>query len=222
MTIDEKISEIENRTRKEAKVMGVWDNHETFHLACADEVKIEGLWLEFGVFCGRSIEQLSRKCPHDIFGFDSFEGLPEEWDSNNPKACFSLNGQIPAGYIIGENHSMFNRNLPNNIAPWPENVKLVQGYFDSVLPKFLEKYEGDVALVHIDSDIYSSAKTVFDNLKGRIKLGTLIIFDELLDYNDYRKHEIKAFAEFLLDTGLDYEPLLYQNLGYSQVCVRIK
>jgi hypothetical protein len=222
MTTDQKITEIENRLRTEAKTIGVWDNHETFHLACADEAKIEGLWLEFGVFCGRSIEQLSRKCPHDIYGFDSFEGLPEEWDASNPKACFSLNGQIPSGYIIGENHSMFDKNLPNNVAPWPKNVKLVKGYFDAVLPEFVEKLEGDVALLHIDSDLYSSAKTVFDNLKPRIKAGTVIIFDELVDYPDYQNHEIKAFAEFLNDTGLGYTPLIYQNLGYSQGCFRIK
>jgi hypothetical protein len=219
MTTEEKITEIEQRVRNEAEIMGVWDNHEYFHLKCADAVKIDGMWLEFGVFCGRSIEQLSRKCPGDIFGFDSFEGLPETWDSNNPKSCFSLNGQVPTGYIVGDNHSMFNNALPNNVLPWPKNVKLVKGYFDVTLPEFLEKYTDNIAFVHIDSDLYSSAKTVFDNIKTRVGVGTVIVFDELLDYADYRSHEIKAFAEFLLETNFTYQPLFYQNLGYSQACV---
>ena len=222
MTVDQQIDEIENRLRTEVEEMRLQDYHETFHLKCADLVQNEGLWLEFGVFTGRSLEQFSRKAPL-IYGFDCFEGLPEKWDDQNPKNCYSLGGNVPAGYVVGENHSMFNSNHPTNIQPWPKNVKLVKGYFDVTLPKFLEKFEGDVAFVHIDSDLYSSAKTVLDNLKPRIKKGTIILFDEILGYADYRLHEIKAFAEFILDTGLSYKPLLSQNLNdYGQGCFIIE
>lgn len=223
MTIDEKINEIENRLKTEAKIMAnPNDYHESFHLACTEYVKLKGLWMEFGVFTGRSIEQFSRKTPDFIYGFDCFDGLPEFWDENNPKGCYGLGGQIPPGYIVGENHSMFNTSLPTSWKPWPDNVKLVKGYFEDTLPLFLKKFEGDVAFVHIDGDLYSSAKTVFDNLKSRFKAGSIILFDEILDYDSYREHEIKAFAEFLLDTGFDYIPHLYQNLGYSQGLFELK
>lgn len=214
MTIDQKIDEIEERLKTEVKELRLQDYHETFHLQCAEFVKNEGYWLEFGVFTGRSIEQFSRKCPDYIYGFDAWEGLPEKWDDQNPQHCFSLKGVIPAGYIIGQNHSMFDSSQPTNIAPWPKNVKLVQGYFDKTLPKFLEKFPDDVAFVHIDSDLYSSAKTIFNNLKSRIKKGTVLLFDEIAGYGDYRIHEIKAFAEFLIETGLNYRPLLSQNLNH--------
>ena len=217
MTVDQKIDEIENRLRTEVKELRLQDYHETFHLQCADFVKNEGYWMEFGVFTGRSLEQFSRKCPTDIYGFDAWEGLPEKWDDQNPLHCYSLGGNIPMGYVVGENHSMFNSNHPTNILPWPKNVKLVKGYFDATLPKFLEKFPEDVAFIHIDSDLYSSCKTVLDNLKPRIKKGTILLFDEIVGYNDYRLHEIKSFAEFLLDTGLNYRPLLAQNLNdYGQ------
>jgi len=223
MTIDEKINEIENRLKTEAKIMAnPNDYHESFHLACTEYVKLKGLWMEFGVFTGRSIEQFSRKTPDVIYGFDCFDGLPEFWDENNPKGCYGLGGQIPPGYIVGENHSMFNTSLPTSWKPWPDNVKLVKGYFEDTLPLFLKKFAGDVAFVHIDGDLYSSAKTVFDNLKSRFKAGSIILFDEILDYDSYREHEIKAFAEFLLDTGFDYIPHLYQNLGYSQGLFELK
>lgn len=212
MTIDDKISEIEHRLRTEVEHLVLYDYHEAFHLKCCEFVKNDGLWLEFGVFTGRSIEQFSRKCPHDIFGFDCFWGLPEKWDDQNPQHSFSLEGRIPAGYIVGENHSMFDRSQPKNTLPWPKNVKLVPGYFNDTLPKFIEIYKDPIAFLHIDSDLYSSAKTVFDYLKPQIVKGTVILFDEIVGYGDYRKHEIKAFAEFLLETGLDYKPLLAQNL----------
>lgn len=217
MTIDDKISEIEHRLRTEVEELHLQDYHETFHLQCCEFVKNEGLWLEFGIFTGRSIEQFSRKCPHDIFGFDCFAGLPEKWDDQNPQHCYSLGGNVPAGYIVGENHSMFDKNHPTNILPWPKNVKLVPGYFNDTLPKFTQIYKDPVAFLHIDSDLYSSAKTVFDNLKSQIVKGTIILFDEIVGYGDYKNHEIKAFAEFLMETGLDYTPLLAQNLGnYGQ------
>src|SRR3954466_12976205 len=39
-----------------------------------------GLVCEFGVFQGRTISYLARRIPSRIvFGFDSFEGLPENW-----------------------------------------------------------------------------------------------------------------------------------------------
>ena len=141
MTLDNKIDEIDSRLKSEARIIAKWDNHETFHLACADEVKLDGIWMEFGVFTGRSIEQFSRKCPSTIYGFDSFDGLHEHWDANNPKGVFNLNGQIPPGYIIGDNHSMHDSSLPTSWKPWPENVKLVKGYFSDTLPAFNKKFE---------------------------------------------------------------------------------
>ncbi len=215
MTVEDKIVEIENNLRAVPEYR-FQDYHEQFHSMCAEYVTLEGLWMEFGVFTGRSLEQFSRKAPI-IYGFDGFSGLPEHWDSNNPKNCYSLGGKIPAGYIVGPNHSMFDSRHPTNIAPWPENVRLVQGFFDDTLPKFLEKTEGDAAFIHIDSDLYSSAKTVLTNLKSRIKKGTVILFDEILGYEDYKLHEIKAFAEFLLDTGLSYKAVISQHLNnYGQ------
>jgi len=223
MKTEQKIIEIENRIKNESLIIPAKsDYHESFHLKCAEYVKTKGLWLEFGVFTGRSIEQLSRKAPKEIFGFDSFEGLPEYWDKNNPKGCYGLGGKIPPGYIIGENHSMFSNNHPQNWKPWPENVKLIKGLFEDTLPKFLKENNENVAFVHIDGDLYSSAKTVFDHLRQRFQRGTIILFDELLDYDQYKEHEIKAFAEFLINSNFDFIPLLYQKSTYSQVLIELK
>jgi hypothetical protein len=43
-----------------------------------------GLILEFGVFSGNSINIIADKFPlRTIYGFDSFEGLPEEWERDD-------------------------------------------------------------------------------------------------------------------------------------------
>ena len=88
----------------------------------------------------------------------------------------------------------------------PSNVCLVPGWFENTLPKFgaERRAAGDViSLLHVDCDLYSSTKCVFDNLGDLCTAGTVIVFDELLNYPTFENHEVKAFYEFL--SGTDYE-----------------
>ena len=48
-----------------------------------------GLFLEFGVHKGHSIKKLSSKTESMFYGFDSFEGLPENWRTSNDKGVFA-------------------------------------------------------------------------------------------------------------------------------------
>ena len=53
-----------------------------------------------------------------------------------------------------------------------------------------------ISLLHIDCDLYSSTKTVFSYLGSRLTTGSIIVFDELIGYPSFEKHELKAFYEF--------------------------
>jgi hypothetical protein len=201
------------------------DYHKTYLTECLRHVNLNGLWMEFGVYRGRSLSFIASQTKNLVYGFDSFEGLHERWDVNNPKWVYSLNGKIPDGAIDGsndENPGMFDSSPTKKIKPWASNIRLVKGYFEDSMPKFLEEHTDNVAFMNIDSDLYSSAKTVLTQLIDRIVPGTIICFDEICDYPDYRNHEIKAFAEFLLDTGFNYTCLAYQPSTYSQGCFMIK
>lgn len=101
------------------------------------------------------------------------------------------------------------------------NVQLIKGWFDKTLPDFLKDHSEKCAFVHIDSDIYSSAKTVFTELGKKITHGTVIQFDEYFDRPNWQKGEFKAFHEFLDEQNLDYEYIGYCNNG-PQCAVRIK
>jgi hypothetical protein len=143
---------------------------------------LDGLFLEFGVAGGSSIRRIATLNPNKkIYGFDWFHGLPERW------------GTLPKGHFACD--------IPNNL---PSNVELVVGLFDVTLPQFLSEHPGDVAFAHIDSDLYASAKCVLDNLKPRLKPGSILAFDEIWAHSNYQDHEAKAFAEFLNDTGFHY------------------
>jgi tetratricopeptide (TPR) repeat protein len=158
----------------------------------------DGLILEFGVRHGTSIRQLASLTSKPIYGFDSFEGLPEDWHQES-KEVYSTRGKIPKV---------------------PAHVTLIPGWFDQTLPLFLAKYEADIALINIDCDIYSSTKTVLDLLSARIKKGTIIIFDEYIGNLHWEEDEHKAFMESINRYQWKYEYLFYSAYT-KQVVVRI-
>jgi hypothetical protein len=150
----------------------------------------DGLVLEFGVEKGASLRHLASLTPRIVHGFDSFEGLPGDWNgTKETKGAFSLRGQLPRV---------------------PANAKLHVGWFDKTLPDFLSVDAQACALIHVDCDIYASTVSIFSALKGRIGPGTVIVFDEYFNYPGWRHHEYKAFQEFIAETGLTY-----RYLGFS-------
>ena len=157
-----------------------------------------GLILEFGVRHGTSIRQLASFASKPIYGFDSFEGLPEDWHQES-KEVYSTKGKIPKV---------------------PAHVTLIPGWFDQTLPLFLEKHEGDIALINIDCDIYSSTKTVLDLLSTRIKKGTIILFDEYIGNLHWEEDEHKAFKESVDTYQWKYEYLCYSAYT-KQMVVKI-
>ena len=218
--VENKIEEIYQRLKNESKIVAnPYDYHWTIHTETCRHVSLKGLWLEFGVYRGRSICNFARLTSETIYGFDSFEGLPEKWNDENPLGVFSLAGAVPPGAIAGsndDNPGMYSTETNKITQPWPSNVELFKGWFDDSLPVFLETHKDQVAFLHVDSDIYSSCNTVLTLLESQIVPGTVILFDEICNYTEFREHEIKAFAEFLLKTGYQYKPLVHQDLTYGQ------
>lgn len=160
--------------------------------------KVEGLVLEFGVFSGRSINRIAENISTPVYGFDSFEGLPEAWRPGFDKGAFAREG------------------LPQ-VLP---NVELVVGWFDRTLPAFLDAHQGPASLIHVDCDLYSSTQTVFTQLRDRIVPGTIILFDEYFNYPGWELHEYKAFQEFVETAGVQYD-YIGLNVNNQQVAVRV-
>ena len=157
-----------------------------------------GMYLEFGVNYGSSIRFIASKTDHVVHGFDSFEGIPEDWGSEK-KGSYSTFGQLP---------------------DVPENVILHKGWFSDTLPEFVKANDESLAFANIDCDLYSSTKDVFDAIGDRIDTDAVLIFDEYLMVEDWKDHEFKAFQEFVADTNRRYEYLAF-GLFSKQAVVRI-
>lgn len=68
-------------------------------------------------------------------------------------------------------------------------------------------------------DLYSSAKTILTLLKKQIVTGTVIQFDEYFNYPSFELHELKAFHEFLDETGFSCDCIGYDTCGFAAAFV---
>ena len=152
---------------------------------CLAKAPAKGLLLEFGVYKGLSLRYIASKVPdRHVYGFDSFEGLPEPWIEHAP-GLFKLEaGELPQA---------------------PPNVTLVKGGFQDTLPGFLEAHPEDVAFLLIDSDLYSSCRYVLETIADRIVAGSVIVFDEFFNYPAWQRGEYKAFNEWLDARDIEFE-----------------
>jgi hypothetical protein len=136
------------------------------------------LYLEFGVYEGRSMRWWAEHLPQPearLVGFDSFEGLPEDWRPGLDRGHFATGG---APHIADE------------------RVSFITGWFDDTLPSFVIP-DHDQLVINVDCDLYASADTVLRWVEPHLVPGTLVYFDELPD----RDHEWRAFTESLFRTG---------------------
>lgn len=149
-------------------------------------------YLEFGVFEGATLRYWSAKLTNpesELHGFDSFEGLPETFDSAYPMGRFDLGGKPPT---IED-----------------PRVSFHIGWFDATVPGFVVP-EGKRLVITLDADLYSATRLVLDSLDQYIVEGTLIYFDELsrIDqepaaFDDYIQRTGKRFTAVALESTLN-------------------
>ena len=140
-------------------------------------------YLEFGVFKGVSINFFS-KYVNKIYGFDSFEGLRENWaGTTKPKNSYSMNKKLPK--------------LNKNVVP-------VIGWIQDTLVPFLDEHKPEINFVHMDMDTYESTKFALEKIKPYLSKNCIIAFDELYDYPGWEVGEYKALKETFNDNEYKY------------------
>jgi tetratricopeptide (TPR) repeat protein len=160
----------------------------------------DDLLLELGVAAGASLRFLASLTARPVYGFDSFTGLPADWQPG-----------FPAG-------SLAQAAPPTNL---PANAHLVVGMFETTLPAFAAAHPQPVSFLHVDCDLYASTKTAFDILGDRLVSGSVIVFDEFLAYPGWRDHEYRAFQEFIARSGRSFDYIGWIP-GGMQVAVKFR
>ena len=142
------------------------------------------VWAEFGVADGCSARDLLDVLPPDghLFLHDTFDGLPEVWDKGN---------------------KIWQAGAFRSRPPRLPRTTIRRGLFADTLP-----YDfGPLGLVHVDCDLYSSARDVLFGVDRNMVPGTVLVFDEFsnIGYPKWREGEYRALCEWREATGRQVE-----------------
>ena len=123
------------------------------------------------------------------YGFDSFEGFPDPVAKDETTPITSKDFWANPPEIVLR--VLRDGRVPERIVR--DRVKLVKGFFDQTL----SSYEGKIALLHLDGDLYESYKVSLDVLYRKVVRGGIIMFDEYADPRWVGAR--KAIDEFFAD-----------------------
>ena len=152
---------------------------------------------EFGVWEGASFQYLINTFKKG-FGFDTFTGLPEAWNSNQ-EGTFSTSGLIPK--IKGG--------------------EFIVGKFEDTLPEFFSKEKPLASLINFDADLYSSTLCALNYANKVIDEKTILVFDEFIMSENWEQDEFKALNEFCDNLNISYE-VIAVSLVRWQVAIKLK
>jgi hypothetical protein len=165
-------------------------------------------YLEFGVFKGDTMKywtSINRHRESIFFGFDTFSGLPEDWEiftGTTNKGTFDVGGTAP--------------DLKD------DRVSFVKGLFQDTLPAFLKTHAfASQLVIHNDSDLYSSTLYVLTRCNDILLRGSIVILDEFSSI----LHEFRALEDYCSSYMRDYEVLGATKSPtdyYPQIAVRMK
>jgi O-methyltransferase len=151
-----------------------------YDFVCEQLAETPATYLEFGVSSGATMRRFAARLRHPgsrFYGFDCFDGLPEDWPVHGPrgvfpKGAFSTRGSMPK---IED-----------------ARVELIKGYFQNTLPPFLAG--GNVGgpnphIVHYDADLYSAtlfiATTLWHHLPDYFFVMDEFCYDEIVALRDF-------------------------------------
>ena len=165
------------------------------------------LLLDLGVWIGWSTRVISDASDRKVYGFDTFEGLVEDWQMDDQilfkRGTFSLSEPI-AQHLISDTGVSLHDGVPG---PLGRQVQFIKGStYDTLAPFLAERPAAPIMLFHMDLDTYESCLHALETCKERFIEGSILVFDEYLVTNG----EMRAFYEFESRYDLEWK---YRSWG---------
>ena len=166
---------------------------------------IPGDIVECGVAAGTSLALLASLAKahgqqRDIWGFDSWAGLPSPDERDLGEASVAAPGIFSEASTEKVLEELLAYGLQQSEIDL--RVKLQPGLFGDTLAG----YRGEIALLHIDVDLYESYRDCLHTLWPRVARGGVIAFDEY-DESEAWPGARRAVDEFLGGQGVDLAAL---------------
>jgi hypothetical protein len=158
------------------------------------------LYLEFGVASASSFKWWVNRVKDEnayFVGFDTFEGLPEDWGGFYKKG--DMYGSVPD---LNDKRTLF-----------------VKGIFQDTLNDFIEKHKEPLntkrKVIHMDADLFSATIFTLSQLYPYLQKGDIIFFDEF----NVATHEFFAFKIFTEAFYVKMKPVAAINNYYQMAFI---
>ena len=172
----------------------------SFFDAVIEQSIVSRPFYEFGVWTASSFRYLIRTFKKG-YGFDTFTGLPEDWDGHThveKKGSYSSDGNVPD----------------------IEGGEFIVGTFEETLPGFFSESRPVASVMNFDADLYSSTVCALNHSKPVMDKDTILIFDEFIMNGNWEEDEFKALEEFCSANDLRYEVIAI-SFRTKQVAVKL-
>jgi hypothetical protein len=166
---------------------------------------IPGNFVECGVWRGGAsflMAELARQAgahQRRVWLFDSFEGLPPPEAVDGPAALAYVEDTDSPTYYDNCRASLEDVRQTAAALGVADYTELVKGWFDQTLPLHRDRI-GEIAILRIDGDWYSSVRCCLENLYDQVVDGGLVVLDDYYAYDGCTL----AVHEFLGQRGLGY------------------
>lgn len=191
--------------------------------------RLPGAFVECGTWRGGALSFWARAFlrnggearANPIYGFDSFQGMPDITPEDGSWAAEMLHGRALEKLTPEETKGALRPNAMNLAAEdvcraivadsgFPTaHTQIVKGWFQDTLPSWKEKI-GPIAVLRLDGDWYESTKTCLNHLFDLVIPRGVVIID---DYGYFVGCQ-KAVNEFMAERGLPLQLLVADD------CVR--
>lgn len=145
---------------------------------------IKGSLVECGVATGNQLGAMQlaledNGSERNIYGFDSFQGIPYASEHDTEQPGIGAIDPTKLGLLESSGITVHaKQHVLDNFNRWKlstKNLKLVEGWFEHTVDK---TKTGQIAMLRLDGDLYSSTKVCLEHLLKRVVKGGVIIIDD--------------------------------------------
>jgi Macrocin-O-methyltransferase (TylF) len=172
---------------------------------------VDGDVVECGVADGASLATLTsllkaRGQSRQVWGFDSWAGLPAPSGADLGDTSIAVGGMFSQASTAKVRDELLAYGLTGEEIA--KTVKLVPGLFSETLPC----YEGSIALLHVDVDLYQSYLDCLTNLWPHVVTGGVVAFDEYGEDATWPGAR-RAVDEFLATVSVDASEMRHDEIA---------
>lgn len=156
---------------------------------------VKGDLMEFGCHSGRTFSiilnslEYFKMSSRRLHAFDSFQGLPNSISDDEPyfkPGMFATSLSDFLSIVKSKTGKKINTNL------------IHVGFYNDVLPSLSTNFGDEIAMVHIDVDLYESTVPILKFVSNKLADGAVILFDDYYCHSpNSNLGERRAFDDFI-------------------------